>query len=109
MNGKAHSQMATPACNPLPPVHDLVHDQPAQHTFRVHRAALSSPELFDLELVHEEVDSVSGIVLTLLGRPPRVGDSVRYDRLQLDVTAVKGHGVDEVAVTLRESEDAASD
>ena len=38
---------------------------------------------FDLDLEHEEVDSVSGLVLTLLGRPPQVGDTVRYDRLQL--------------------------
>ncbi|HEY2434085.1 MAG TPA: hemolysin family protein [Vicinamibacterales bacterium] len=66
-------------------------------------------QLFDLELAHEEVDSVSGLVLTLLGRPPRVGDTVPYDRLQIDVTAVKGHGVDEAAVTLREFEDGASD
>jgi CBS domain containing-hemolysin-like protein len=66
-------------------------------------------QLFDLELAHEEVDSVSGMVLTLLGRPPRVGDSVRYDRLQIDVTAVKGRGVDEAAVTLRGFEDGASD
>ena len=57
-------------------------------------------KLFDLDLEHEEVDSVSGLVLTLLGRPPALGDSVRYDRLQFDVTAVKGHGVDEAAVTL---------
>ena len=57
-------------------------------------------QLFDLELTHEDVDSVSGLILTLLGRPPGVGDSVRYDRLQLDVTAVKGHGVEEAAVTL---------
>ena len=56
--------------------------------------------LFDLELAHAEVDSVSGIVLTLLGRPPRVGDSVRYDRLDLYITAVKGRGVEEAAVTL---------
>jgi CBS domain containing-hemolysin-like protein len=65
-------------------------------------------QLFDLELAHEDVDSVSGLVLTLLGRPPRVGDSVRYNRVQIDVTAVKGHGVDEAAVTLREFEDGAS-
>jgi len=55
---------------------------------------------FHLDLEHEEVDSVSGLVLTLLGRPPQVGDVVRYDRLQLDVTAVKGRGVEEAAVTL---------
>ena len=56
--------------------------------------------LFDLELEHQDVDSVSGLVLTLVGRPAIVGDSVRYERLQFDVTAVKGHGVEEVAVTL---------
>ncbi|HTM25961.1 MAG TPA: hemolysin family protein [Vicinamibacterales bacterium] len=64
-------------------------------------------QLFDLELTHEDVDSVSGLILTGLGRPPRVGDSVKYERLRLDVTAVKGRGVDEAAVTLlspRESE-----
>jgi len=55
---------------------------------------------FDLDLEHEEVDSVSGLVLTLLGRPPQVGDTVRYDRLSLKVTAVKGRGVEECAVTL---------
>jgi CBS domain containing-hemolysin-like protein len=60
-------------------------------------------QLFDLELSHEDVDSVSGLVLTLLGRPPRVGDSVRYGRLKLDVAAVRGHGVDEAAVQLMPS------
>jgi CBS domain containing-hemolysin-like protein len=53
---------------------------------------------FDLDLEHEDVDSVSGLVLTLLGRPPVVGDTVRYDRLELEVTRIKGHGVDECAV-----------
>jgi CBS domain containing-hemolysin-like protein len=53
---------------------------------------------FDLDLEHEDVDSVSGLILTLLGRPPAVGDTVRYERLQFEVTAVKGHGVDECAV-----------
>ena len=59
---------------------------------------------FDLDVEHEEVDSVSGLVLTLLGRPPIVGDSVRYGRLQFDVTAVKGHGVEECAVSLAEAD-----
>ena len=66
-------------------------------------------QLFDLELAHEDVDSVSGLVLALLGRPPRVGDVISYDRLRLDVTAVKGHGVDEAAVSLREFEDGEED
>jgi CBS domain containing-hemolysin-like protein len=55
---------------------------------------------FDLELEHEEVDSVSGLVLMLLGRPPVVGDTVRFGRLLFEVTAVKGHGVEECAVGL---------
>ncbi len=59
---------------------------------------------FDLDVEHEQVDSVSGLVLTLLGRPPVVGDIVRYDRLVLEVTAVKGHGVDEAAVHVTDAE-----
>src|SRR5262249_8508518 len=43
---------------------------------------------FDLELTHEDVDSVSGLILMLLGRPPKPGDAVTYGRLRLDVTAV---------------------
>jgi len=64
---------------------------------------------FDLELTHEDVDSVSGIVLTLLGKPPRVGDAVQYGRLLIEVTSLKGHGVEEAAVTLRGSGDDAQD
>jgi CBS domain containing-hemolysin-like protein len=63
---------------------------------------------FDLDLEHEEVDSVSGLVLTLLGRPPVIGDSVRYGRLVFEVTAVKGHGVGEAAVVLNDSDSAAA-
>lgn len=55
---------------------------------------------FDLELEHQDVDSLSGLILTILGRPPAIGDVVRYDRLELQVTAVQGHGVEECAVRL---------
>ena len=59
---------------------------------------------FDLDLEHEEVDSVSGLILMLLGRPPSVGDAVRFERLLLEVTAVKGHGVEEAAVSLADAD-----
>src|SRR5260221_3204540 len=65
-------------------------------------------QVFHLHVAHEDVGHVSRPVLTLLGRPPRLGDSIRYDRLELQVTAVKGHGVDEAAVTLHGSEDDAA-
>jgi CBS domain containing-hemolysin-like protein len=51
---------------------------------------------FDLDLEHEEVESVSGLVLAQLGRPPVVGDVVEYGRIRLAVTATTGRGVREV-------------
>jgi CBS domain containing-hemolysin-like protein len=56
-------------------------------------------EEFDMTLEHEEVDTVSGLVLTLLGRPPIVGDSITYEGVTFEVTAVAGHGVAECIVT----------
>jgi CBS domain containing-hemolysin-like protein len=62
---------------------------------------------FDLDLEHEEVDSVSGLVLARLGRPPEVGDVVEYGRLRVEVTAISGRGVkDARAWLLTETEPA---
>jgi CBS domain containing-hemolysin-like protein len=55
---------------------------------------------FDLDLEHEEVESVSGLVLANLGRPPSVGDVVEYQRLRLEVTETSGRGVKEARVSL---------
>jgi CBS domain containing-hemolysin-like protein len=55
---------------------------------------------FDIGLEHEEVDSVSGLVLARLGRPPLLGDVVEYGRLRLQVTRLTGLGVGEVRAWL---------
>jgi CBS domain containing-hemolysin-like protein len=57
---------------------------------------------FKLELEHEEVDSVSGLVLERLGRPPVVGDVVDYGPIRLEVVATSGHGVKTVRATARD-------
>lgn len=51
---------------------------------------------FDVDLHHDEVDSVSGLVMALLDRPPKVGDLVEYGQFRLTVSAVTGHGAREI-------------
>ena len=55
-------------------------------------------QAFDVDLEHEEVDSVSGLVMALVDRPPLVGDVVEYGQFRFTVSAVSGHGAKEVIV-----------
>lgn len=50
-------------------------------------------EALDRELEFEEVDTVNGLVMDLLGRPPRVGDQVEAEQIRLTVESVNDRAV----------------
>jgi CBS domain containing-hemolysin-like protein len=56
-------------------------------------------EALGITLEHEEVDTVSGLVLMILDRPPTPGDVVTYNHVRFEVVAVEGHGVGTCLVT----------
>jgi CBS domain containing-hemolysin-like protein len=55
---------------------------------------------FNVDLHHDEVDSVSGLVMALLDRPPVPGDVAEFERFQFTVISVSGFGAREVRVRL---------
>jgi len=57
-------------------------------------------ERLDRTLEHEDVDTVSGLILALLNRPPVPGDAVVFEGIRFVVAATEGHGVRECLVTL---------
>ena len=56
---------------------------------------------WELPARFQDVDTIGGVVLTALGRPPRVGDVVRVAGHRIEVTAVDGLRVERVRI-LRE-------
>lgn len=56
-------------------------------------------ELLDVELPHDEWDTVGGLVFGLTGRVPVVGEVVRYDSLEFKTERVTGRRVQKVLIT----------
>ena len=56
--------------------------------------------LIDRELDHPAVDSVSGLILSELGRPPRIGDRVQWNGLNFEVVSLHGRGVHQAVMSL---------
>lgn len=61
-------------------------------------------ERLDRHLEYEDVITVSGLILALLGRPARRGDVVRWSGLEFRVSLLHGRGVGIAIVTRREAE-----
>jgi CBS domain containing-hemolysin-like protein len=57
-------------------------------------------EHLEIELEHPDVDTVSGLVLALLDRPPEVGDRVTWGGVTFQVRAVRGRGVQECTLVV---------
>lgn len=62
-----------------------------------------------IALEHEEVSTVGGLVLSILGRAPRVGDEVVWEEARFKVVEVEGHGVTEVLAEVVGEPQAGSD
>jgi CBS domain containing-hemolysin-like protein len=56
-------------------------------------------ELLDVELPHEEWDTVGGLVFGLVGRVPRPGETVTYDGLEFTTERVTGRRIQKVLIS----------
>lgn len=62
-------------------------------------------ETLDYTITHDEVETLSGLILDLLERTPRIGDEVKFGPLQLKVLNLQGRGVERCQVTFTPPED----
>lgn len=76
-------------------VHESAERLRARGTVRLQEAG----HALGVTLEHPKVTTISGLVLLLLGRPAAVGDTVTWQNVRIEVTAVAGRGVAHAVVT----------
>ena len=55
-------------------------------------------ELLEVNLPHEEWDTVGGLVFGLIGRVPKPGERVKYDGLEFETQRVSGRRIQQVVI-----------
>ncbi len=81
-----------------------IHTNPQGHLIVAGTVRLEEiSEFSDTTLEHEEVDTIGGLVLSILERPPAVGDTVSYQDVEIEVTAILGRQVKTCRVILKET------
>lgn len=78
----------------------IVRDEQGRLTVRGTVRLRDASEALGFAIEQERVTTVSGLVLTLLGRPAVVGDVVTHGRVRIEVTATSGRGVGEALIQL---------
>ena len=63
-------------------------------------------ELLEVELPHDEWDTVAGLMYGLLGAMPTQGEEVSYDNLTFTAEKVQGRRISKVLIKKRESTEA---
>lgn len=78
----------------------IVRDQDGRLIVRGTVRLKDAGDALGTRLEHPQVQTVSGLVLTLLGRPAVPGDRVTWNGVRIEVTSVVGRGVGDAVITL---------
>ena len=76
-------------------------------TYRVNgRLAIDElNDILEVELPHEEWDTVAGLMYGLLGAVPTQGETVSYDNLVFTAEKVQGRRISKVLIRRRQAEE----
>ena len=74
--------------------------EPGVYRIDARMAIAALNDLLDLDLPHEDFDTVGGFVFGQFGRQPEIGEAVQYENLNFTVDKTDGRRVDEITLTV---------